>query len=82
MVRPGGKMAVVRQDGGYGWVVVGAGTLLVVLQASYFSVYGVIYLHLVHHYHTSKSVISWVGAVQHLVFGTSGKSANAGCTHN
>ena len=60
-------------DRGYAWVVAVCGTFLMALQASFFSVYGVIFIELVEYYGTTKSVVSWIGAIQQLVFGLSGK---------
>lgn len=73
-------------DKGYAWVIALSGTLLMFFQASFFSIFGVIFVELVEYFKETKATIAWVGGCQQLVFGLSGKmpsliSLSGCCSH-
>ena len=61
-------------DHGYAWLTMICCMLMFILESSAYIVFGLVYLHMVEYYNTSKTVMSLVGGLQVMVYGLTGNN--------
>ena len=64
-------------DGGYGWVIVAAATVMSFLATSMWGAFGVYYVAFVEHFRENKEYIPWIFSAQCLGYIVAGKSINS-----